>query len=186
MDGRRRGDREVPSEQNPAYSPTRLPLFISAVQRPCFLAEQTVRVESGSNPGRIWGASIVLLVHSVCDISGIPGVKCGPESACSGQLGIGFTREGGDPQVWLAGPAGVTATALHVPDLSTRPLPERLADRLAERQCLTVLDDCEYLVGARTDRADALLSSDRSRIRRVKPPLVVRCSSLLSEVGVMP
>ncbi|MET7724784.1 AMP-binding protein [Streptomyces mirabilis] len=43
----------------PAYSPARLPLFISAGQRSCLLAEQTVGVESG----RIRAAGIVV---SVC------------------------------------------------------------------------------------------------------------------------
>ncbi|MCC9705471.1 ribonuclease [Streptomyces sp. MNU76] len=51
-------ERVLPSRSTgyyPAYSPTRLPLHISAGQRPCFLAEQTGRVESGSNSGRVGG-----------------------------------------------------------------------------------------------------------------------------------
>ncbi|MGW0842853.1 ATP-binding protein [Streptomyces sp. NPDC002787] len=55
--------------------------------------------------------------------------------------------------------AGVTATALGIPDLSARPVVEQLVDHLAERQCLIVLDNCEHLVDACAGLVDALLSA---------------------------
>ncbi|MEU6352325.1 LuxR C-terminal-related transcriptional regulator [Streptomyces sp. NPDC047072] len=78
------------------------------------------------------------------------------------------SRKGFADGVWLvdlaavqdpAAVAAVTATALGIPDLSARPLREQLADHLAERQCLIVLDNCEHLVDACAELADTLLSA---------------------------
>src|SRR5262245_57794687 len=96
MDGRHPGPREEPREQNPAYSPTRLPLFIFAGQRPCLLTKQTLGVESGANPGpkyrrfcllpmrHIWTfwVSNVVQCRSVADIS----VPDALGSTCTGCL----------------------------------------------------------------------------------------------------
>jgi predicted ATPase/DNA-binding CsgD family transcriptional regulator len=78
------------------------------------------------------------------------------------------SRKGFVDGVWLvdlapvrdpAAVAAVTATAFGIPDLSARPLLEQLADHLAERQCLIVLDNCEHLVDACAELADTLLSA---------------------------
>ncbi|MGW0838775.1 ATP-binding protein [Streptomyces sp. NPDC002787] len=78
------------------------------------------------------------------------------------------SRKGFADGVWLvdlsavqdpAAVAAVTATALGIPDLSARPLLEQLADHLAERHCLIVLDNCEHLVDACAELADTLLSA---------------------------
>lgn len=80
------------------------------------------------------------------------------------------SRKGFAGGVWLvdlapvqdpAAVAGVTASALGIPDLSSHPLLEQLADHLAERQCLIVLDNCEHLVDACAELADSLLSAAR-------------------------
>ncbi|MFG2023711.1 hypothetical protein [Streptomyces sp. NPDC048825] len=78
------------------------------------------------------------------------------------------SRKGFADGVWLvdlapvrdpAAVAAVTTTALGIPDLSARPPLEQLADHLAERQCLIVLDNCEHLVDACAELADTLLSA---------------------------
>lgn len=55
--------------------------------------------------------------------------------------------------------AGVTASALGVPDLGARPAVERLAGYLAQRRALIVLDNCEHLTDACAELAKALLSA---------------------------
>ncbi|GAA2235858.1 hypothetical protein GCM10010360_71010 [Streptomyces nogalater] len=49
MDGRRPGRREATGEQNPAYSPTRLPSYVYAGQKLLSYRGQIGGVESGSN-----------------------------------------------------------------------------------------------------------------------------------------
>ncbi|MCP2321253.1 non-specific serine/threonine protein kinase [Nocardia amikacinitolerans] len=53
--------------------------------------------------------------------------------------------------------AGVVASALGLQDRSARPLREVLAEFLAERELLLVLDNCEQLVSAVAELAEALL-----------------------------
>ncbi|MEU9267124.1 LuxR C-terminal-related transcriptional regulator [Streptomyces sp. NPDC048251] len=78
------------------------------------------------------------------------------------------SRKGFADGVWLvdlapvqdpSAVAGVAATALGIPDLSARPVVEQLANHLADRQCLIVLDNCEHLIDACAELADTLLSA---------------------------
>ncbi|MET8983401.1 LuxR C-terminal-related transcriptional regulator [Streptomyces sp. NPDC004539] len=55
--------------------------------------------------------------------------------------------------------AGVAATTLGVSDLGARPVTEQLAEHMAQRRALIVLDNCEHLVGACAELANALLSA---------------------------
>lgn len=55
--------------------------------------------------------------------------------------------------------ANATATALGVPNLGTRPVIDQLAAFLAHRGPLIVLDNCEHLVDACAELAQALLSA---------------------------
>ncbi|MFJ9899995.1 ATP-binding protein [Streptomyces sp. NPDC091280] len=55
--------------------------------------------------------------------------------------------------------ATTAAAAVGIADLGGRPALHRLAERLAERQALIVLDNCEHLVDACAELADALLSA---------------------------
>ncbi|WP_234045173.1 ATP-binding protein [Streptomyces adelaidensis] len=77
-------------------------------------------------------------------------------------------RKGFPDGVWLvdlasvrdpAAVAGATTTALSVPDLGARPVSDRLADHLARRRTLIVLDNCEHLADACARLAHALLSA---------------------------
>ncbi|MPY63579.1 LuxR family transcriptional regulator, partial [Streptomyces spongiae] len=54
--------------------------------------------------------------------------------------------------------ASATATALGVPDLGARPVLDQLTGHLARRRALIVLDNCEHLVDACAELAEALLS----------------------------
>ncbi|MGW1785281.1 ATP-binding protein [Streptomyces sp. NPDC002143] len=94
----------------------------------------------------------------------------------TGVGGVGKTRlaveaaiasaEGFADGVWLADlapvqspseVAGAVATALGGLDLGVRPVAERLAGHLAGRRALLVLDNCEHVVDACADLAQALL-----------------------------
>ncbi|MBK3645066.1 LuxR C-terminal-related transcriptional regulator [Streptomyces sp. MBT33] len=55
--------------------------------------------------------------------------------------------------------ATTAAAAVGIVDLGGRPALDRLAVRLAERRALIVLDNCEHLVDACAELADALLSA---------------------------
>ncbi|TQE23584.1 ATP-binding protein [Streptomyces ipomoeae] len=54
---------------------------------------------------------------------------------------------------------GATATALGVPDLGPGPVGDRLADHLAGRRTLVVLDNCEHLADACARLAQSLLGA---------------------------
>ncbi|MDX3524218.1 ATP-binding protein [Streptomyces scabiei] len=58
-----------------------------------------------------------------------------------------------------AGVAGAVAAALGLSDLGIRPVPDRLAEHLARRRALLVLDNCEHLVEACAELAVRLLRS---------------------------
>ena len=53
--------------------------------------------------------------------------------------------------------ASATATALAVPDQSTRPVPEQIARHLAGRRTLLVVDNCEHVLEAASDLVSYLL-----------------------------
>ncbi|MDX3525206.1 MULTISPECIES: ATP-binding protein [Streptomyces] len=55
--------------------------------------------------------------------------------------------------------ATTAATAVGIVDLGTGPALDRLADHLAERRALIVLDNCEHLIDACAELADTLLSA---------------------------
>jgi predicted ATPase/DNA-binding CsgD family transcriptional regulator len=55
--------------------------------------------------------------------------------------------------------AQAVATALGVPDQSARPAEEQLADHLADRELLLVLDNCEHVVEACAGLVDRLLGA---------------------------
>lgn len=55
--------------------------------------------------------------------------------------------------------ANATATALGVPDLGARPITDQLAGYLTHRSPLIVLDNCEHLIDACAELAQALLSA---------------------------
>ncbi|MFC4508072.1 MULTISPECIES: ATP-binding protein [Streptomyces] len=55
--------------------------------------------------------------------------------------------------------ASEAATALGVPELGTRPAAEHLAEYLAERRALILLDNCEHLADACAELAKAVLSA---------------------------
>ncbi|MGW0838785.1 ATP-binding protein [Streptomyces sp. NPDC002787] len=55
--------------------------------------------------------------------------------------------------------ANATATALGVPDLGARPITDQLAGYLSHRGPLIVLDNCEHLVDACAELAQALLAA---------------------------
>ncbi|MGX9885520.1 ATP-binding protein [Streptomyces sp. NPDC002276] len=55
--------------------------------------------------------------------------------------------------------AGAAATAVGVADLGARPVLDQLAERMAGRRALIVLDNCEHLVDACAELADSLLSA---------------------------
>ena len=55
--------------------------------------------------------------------------------------------------------ATIAATALGMPDLGARPGPDQLADYLAGRRAMLVLDNCEHLVEPCAELAQTLLSA---------------------------